>query len=395
MQCRSCHSNRISPILSLGDQYLSEFNVKGDPKPESHPLNLVLCEECTLLQLRDTVPSSSLYTDNYGYYSGISNTIKADLKNITESVMSKTSLTPNDVVVDIGSNDGTLLKDYPNQLLRIGFDLVGKFEEFYKNEQNLLFANYPFSKDIYYQIVDRPAKIITAVSMFYDLEDPNQFIEDIKDCLAEDGVLVVQQNYVVGMIQQHAFDNIVHEHLEYYSLKSMEHLLSRHGLEVFDVETSDVNGGSFRLYIKHMSRLRKMRQIEQKMRLGNKGQYLVFGMKVQQIAKKLNKFIKEEVSKGKTIYVYGASTRGNTLLQAAGLDNKLITAAVERNPVKFGKQIASLEIPIISEEQAEKDKFDYALFLPWFFKAELVERYKHLHDKGVKFIFPLPDVEVL
>lgn len=394
MRCRSCLSDKITDVLDLGDQYLSEFNTKGDPKPESHPLHLVMCEECSLVQLDKTVPFSKLYGDGYGYYSNISNTIRQDLHSVVDQALKRKELQIGDVVVDIGSNDGTLLKNYPDKVVRIGFDPVSKFGEFYKG-QNLLFANHYFESLIYYHIVDKPAKIITCVSMFYDLDDPNAFVKSLRECLAEDGLLVIQQNYVAGMLQQHAFDNIVHEHLEYYSLKSMEHLLLRHGLEVVDVETSDVNGGSFRLYVRHMSRLRKMRLLEQKMRLTQKGTYLIFGMKVKQIATKLNKFIKEEVAKGKTVYVYGASTRGNTLLQACGLDNKLIKAAVERNPVKFGKQIASLEIPIISEEQAEKDKFDYALFLPWFFKTEFLERYKHLRGKGVKFIFPLPEVEVI
>ena len=395
MNCRSCKSTKFTDVLNLGDQYLSDFNNKGDKKPEFHPLEVVMCNDCSLVQLKHTTPSNLLYNNHYGYYSGVSNTLKADLKDIVQNALAKGNLNPNDVVVDIGSNDGTLLKNYPNKLVRIGFDPVEKFGEFYKNEQNLLFANYFFDKDIYYQIVDRPAKVITAISMFYDLDDPNKFVRNLRDCLDEEGIIIIQQNYVGGMIKQNAFDNIVHEHLEYYSLASMEKLLSRHGLEVFDVDVNDINGGSFRTYIRHMNRVRLMRALEQKMRLTNKWTYMLFGMRVKQIAKKLHTFVKKEVDNGKKVYVYGASTRGNTLLQVCGLDNKLITAAVERNPVKFGKQIASLEIPIISEEQARKEKPDYFLVLPWFNAKEIIKREEEFVKSGGSLIFPLPDFYVV
>lgn len=393
MICRSCKSTKFSKVLDLGNQYLSDFNKKGDKKPPLRPLGVIICESCNLVQLDYTTPSELLYNDHYGYYSGISNTLKADLKDIATKGLKY--LNANDVVVDIGSNDGTLLKNYPNGVVRIGFDLVGKFAEFYKNEQNLLFANYPFSKEVYYQIVDRPAKVITAISMFYDLDDPNKFVADLRECLAEDGIIIIQQNYLGGMIKQNAFDNIVHEHLEYYTLASMEKLLSRHGLEVFDVDLNGINGGSFRTYIRHMNRVRQMRIMEQNMGLANKSTYLLFGMRVKNIAHKLYTFVKGEVEKGKKVYVLGASTRGNTLLQVCGLNNKLITAALERNPVKYGKQIASLEIPIVSEEQARKEKPDYFLVLPWFNAKEIIAREKEYVMNGGSLIFPLPEFYVV
>jgi len=394
--CRSCHSTKLTEILSLGDQYLSDFTTKGDPKPESHPLDLIMCSECSLVQLRHTVPTSSLYNDHYGYYSGISNTIKADLKNIVDRALYHMDgkLREGDIVIDIGSNDATLLKNYPEGFIKIGFDPVSKFLKFY-DKKNLYLVNDFFNPKAYLSKIKRKAKIITSVSMFYDLDNPNEFVAGLRECLDEDGLIIIQQNYVGGMIQQHAFDNIVHEHLEYYSLYSMERLLQRHGLEVVDVELNDINGGSFRTYIKHMNRVRQMRVMEQNMRLAKRETYMLYGMKVKQLSNKLHAFVKGEVDNGKKIYVYGASTRGNTLLQAAGLDNTLIKAAVERNPVKFGKQIASLEIPIISEEQARKEKPDYFLVLPWFFSKEIIEREKKFVMDGGSLLFPLPDVYVV
>ena len=394
-KCRSCGSKKLSDIFSLGEQYLSDFVEPTAPKPEKYPLELVLCGDCTLLQLKHTTPSSSLYNDSYGYYSGISNTIREDLEDVVDNAFKRVTLEPDDIVVDIGSNDATLLKKHSPYTIRVGFDLVGKFKKYY-NEEGLKFINKPFSHREFNKLYpNQKAKIITAISMFYDLDDPNKFVEDLAKTLHPEGIIVIQQNYLVGMLQQNAFDNIVHEHLEYYSLTSLTKLLNRHGLDVVEVSVSDINGGSFRVYVKHMDTLKQMRLLESKMKLDNKWTYLSFGMRINQARKHLFNFIEQEVKNGKSVYVYGASTRGNTLMQFAGLNNTLIKYAVERNPDKFGKKIASLDIPIISEEEARKKKPDYFLVLPWFFKPEIVQREKEYMDNGGSLIFPLPDLVVV
>ena len=251
------------------------------------------------------------------------------------------------------------------------------------------------------KVGNRKANIVTAISCFYDMEDPNAFISDVIKILKDDGILVIQQNYLVSMLKQNAYDNIVHEHLEYYSLLSLNNLLKRHGLEVFDVELRDLNGGSFRTYIsfngkrKKTKAVEKMEKYEKKLKLNNKKEYVNFAKRIEKNKKSLYEFIKKEIKKGKTVYLYGASTRGNTLLQYSNLNNKLIKNAVERNPEKWGKIISSVGIPIISEEQARKDKPDYMLILPWFFKKEFVNREKKYLEKGGHFIFPLPKFEVI
>lgn len=233
------------------------------------------------------------------------------------------------------------------------------------------------------------------------MEDPNKFVSDVKKILKENGIFVIQQNYLVGMLKQNAFDNIVHEHLEYYSLLSLNNLLKRHGLEVFDVEMRDLNGGSFRTYIslagkrKISNEVRKMIVSENKLGLNKLKEYRDFANRIKKNKKDLAKFIKEETKKGKLVYLYGASTRGNTMLQYFGLDKNLIKKAVERNPEKWGKIISSVGIPIISEEQARKDKPDYMLVLPWFFKEEFLDRERKYLEKGGHFIFPLPKFEIV
>jgi NDP-4-keto-2,6-dideoxyhexose 3-C-methyltransferase len=230
------------------------------------------------------------------------------------------------------------------------------------------------------------------------LDDPNKFVSDIVRLFADKGVFIVQQNYLAGMLKQNAFDNIVHEHLEFYSLLALENLLGRHGLEVYRVEQNTINGGSFRTYIQYKGvrpveqSVIDMREEEKQLKLDDPQIYADFAVRVKKRAEILHTFIEKKVREGKTIYLYGASTRGNTLLQFAGLDNRLVKAAVERNPEKWGKKIASVGIPIISEEQARKEHPDYMLCLPWFFFfPEMREREDAYIQADGKFILPLPN----
>lgn len=388
--CRSCGSDKLQEILDLGDVYLSDFVDRGE-KIDKYPLDLILCKECTLVQLTHTTPSNKLYNDHYGYRSGINATMREELSNIVKETIKRVDLKKDDVVVDIGANDGTLLSNYTG-VYRVGFEPVPKLSFMCESHAEKVVNDF-FNKKSYGDLPK--AKIITAISMFYDLDDPNTFVSDMVELLAPDGIIVIQQNYLVGMLRRNAFDNIVHEHLEYYTLTSLEKLLNKHGLEVFDVETNETNGGSFRTYVRHMDPVKKMRLAERKMKLDNEWTYYLFALEVKQACKKLHDFIEKESKAGKKTYVYGASTRGNTLLQAAKLTRDLIPFAVERNPEKWNKYIASLGIPIISEEQARVERPEYMLVLPWFFRDEIVKRENKYIEEGGKLIFPLPKFEVV
>lgn len=259
-----------------------------------------------------------------------------------------------------------------------------------------------FNYDSYEKVIgNKKADIVTAISSFYDMEEPNAFVSDVAKILDEKGVFVIQQNYLVKMLTQNAFDNIVHEHLEYYSLLSLQNLLKRHSLEVFDLELRELNGGSFRTYIgfegKRPISIKVYEQMELEKLIGlqRKKIYTDFAKRIRQNKKEVYAFIKKQVEEGRKIYVYGASTRGNSLLQYFDLDNKLIEKAVERNPEKWGAKIASVGIPIISEEQARAEKPDYMLVLPWFFKEEFLKREKVYLKSGGHFIFPLPKIEII
>lgn len=400
-KCRACNSTKLKNVLSLGTQYLSDFTL-SNKKPEKYPLNLILCGNCSLLQLKHNVPQSSLYTERYGYKSGINNTMRKELKEIVDKTLNKLKIKiEKNVVVDIGANDGTLLSFYPNRVVKVGIEPIKKFAKECKLKADTVISDFFNYRAYVKKMKTKKAHIITAISCFYDMEEPNVFLSDVGKILHKDGILVIQQNYLIGMLNQNAFDNIVHEHLEYYSLLSLENLLRKHNLEVFDVEESGINGGSFRTYISNIGKKKitksviDMRVKEGKMNLKNKKIYMNFAHRVKNNKNELYKYILKLAKNDKKIFVYGASTRGNTLLQYYGLGNRLIKAAVERNSEKWGKKIASVGIPIISEEQARKKKPDYMLVLPWFFKEEFLKREKDYLRSGGHFIFPLPELEVI
>lgn len=399
--CRSCGSKKLNKILSLGEQYLSDF-VKGDRKPSKFPLELIICNECSLVQLHHTVSQSMLYTKRYGYKSGMNNTMQKELKKIVDKSMEKALKGKEKIIaVDIGANDGTLLSNYPKSIFRVGIEPIKKFAKECRENADIVINDFFNIASYKKKVGNKKAKIITVISCFYDMEDPNEFLSGVAEILDRKGVLTIQQNYLVGMLEQNAFDNIVHEHLEYYSLYSLEKLLAKHSLEIFDVELSSINGGSFRTYICHteerkqLQSVYKLREKEKKLQLMNKKIYTTFAKNVKENKYKLRSFIKKIIKMKKSVYIYGASTRGNTLIQFYKLDKKLITAAVERNPEKWGKKIASMGIPIISEEQARKEKPDYMLILPWFFKDEFLQREKHYLHKGGHFIIPLPVLQIV
>ncbi len=399
--CRACTSKNLVDIISFGNLYLSDF-VKDNSKPGKYPLSLIMCRNCTLLQLKHTAPQTVLYTEHYGYKSGINQTMQNELKEIVEKTMSKHQNADKKLcVVDIGANDGTLLKFYPKRYERIGVEPVKKNAKECKQHASIVvndFFNYESFKKA---AGSKKADIVSVISCFYDMEEPNTFVSDVKKILEEDGVLVIQQNYLVKMLTQNAFDNIVHEHLEYYSLLSLQNLLARHDLEVFDLELRELNGGSFRTYICYKGKrpisntVLEQIELEKLIGLHRKKIFTDFAKRIRVLKKTIYEFVTAEVKAGKKIYVYGASTRGNTLLQYFDLDNKLIEKAVERNPEKWGTKIASVGIPIISEEQARKEKPDYMLVLPWFFKEEFLKREKEYLKQGGHIIFPLPELKII
>ncbi len=411
--CRICGKGNLSPILSLGDLYVSDFLDKDDEdRAFKAPLELVFCNPqdggCGLLQLAHTVSHEAMYR-NYWYRSGMNQTMTDELHGIAQTVQSLVDLKNDDFVVDIGANDGTLLRGYGVEgLNRIGYEPANNLEQYNSVGTTKIFKDFFNATAWEKEFPGIKAKAITAIAMFYDLEDPNVFVADVASILDNDGVFVIQQSYLPSMLQTNEIGNICHEHLEYHSLFSMENLLKRHNLEIFDVELNDINGGSFRTYIKHVNggsgihvatkakeRVSALRASEEKLGLNTLVPYQAFVKRIDDIRAACRVFMKEERAKGKIIYGYGASTKGNTLLQYFGIGPDFITAIAERNPEKWGKKTVGTMIPIVSEEESRLAKPDYFFILPWHFLEEFRAREGDFLARGGKFIVPMPEFKII
>jgi len=400
-RCRAC-GGELTKIFSLGKQYISNFIKSEKEQGKKIPLNLVLCKKCNLLQLEHNAPSELMWNDSYGYRSGISSTIKEDLKDIINRVKCLKEIEKEDIVIDIGANDGSLLENYEKGIL-VGFEPSKNVAKIAKEKGFKIIDNFFNAKDFKKQF-DKKAKVITAISMFYDLENPNKFLKDIVSCLDKKGLFVIQQNYLGSMLEQNAFDNILHEHREYYSFASLKYLLKKYGLEIFDVELNNINGGSIRTYIRFKEntdlkgfrgareRISQVELREKNLKLGTKKPYLEFASRIEKIKKELMDFLKQEKAKGKKICVYGASTRGNVSLQYFLLDSSLIDFIADKNSDKWGKKTIGSMIKIISPEEMRKRKVDYVLVNTWHFLDEII---KQENDFKGKFIVALPEFKIM
>jgi len=399
--CRVDNGN-LTPLLDLGEQYLSDFR-EDDSLPPKYPLEVMMCEDCKLVQLGDTTPSGEMYHERYGFKSGVNEAIRNNLAEIVDECL---TLKPKARAwLDIASNDGTLLSNVPENIYRVGIDPITKYckeaEAHADRIVNEFFSPQYFEKRLNEDTVHQVFDVITSISMFYDLDDPNKFVSGVKQVLAKGGIWSIQQNYLLTTMELNAVDNVCHEHLEYYSLYALEKLLDRHGLEVFDCSTNLINGGSIRTLVARKGErpiqdsVERQRTKELDFGINDPAKYEEFAKNVQERLKKLADFVMSEAVNGKVTYIYGASTRGGTIWQGAGLGVKHLPKAVERNPEKVGKMISSIQVPIISEEQARQEHPDYMLISPWFFGDVFVERERKYLEAGGKFIFPLPNVELV
>ncbi len=403
--CRLCQGSKLRGVLDLGEQVLaSSFpHSKIEPVP-SAPLELVLCTDCGLVQLRHTVLPDAMYTQDYGYRSGINTTMCAHLAGISAWIESLVKFAPGDMVLDIGCNDGTLLYSYRAPGLRLlGIDpIAGKFTSSYA-ERISAYPGY-FTADNYGKLIQdgQKPKVITSIAMFYDLERPNDFVADIAKVLDPDGIWVLEQSYLPSMLEKNSFDTVCHEHLEYYCLRQIEWMANSNGLRVFDVALNDANGGSFRLAICHQqasfkdntTSLDALRASEAK-QFETNAVFDAFNVRIRSLREETRNCLRQLKASGKTIHLYGASTKGNTLLQYYGIDHSLIDCAAERNPEKLGRFTPLTLIPIVSEEESRRLRPDVYFALPWHFRNEFISREAEFLAQGGKMIFPLPELMVV
>jgi C-methyltransferase C-terminal domain/Putative zinc binding domain/Methyltransferase domain len=404
-KCRIADSSHLVSVLNLGHQALTGvFPRTAAEKVTVGPLELVWCPDSGLLQLRHSYEPSEMYGENYGYRSGLNQSM---VSHLTEKVAYLERLIQpqsGDVVVDIGSNDCTTLKAYKTAgLRRIGIDPTGKkFLEYYPSDITLV-PDF-FSAAAFQSVEKKRARLVTSIAMFYDLEAPIEFARQIEMILADDGVWHFEQSYMPSMLRLNSYDTICHEHLEYYSLAAVKKILDAADLRVVDVIMNSVNGGSFAVTAaKASNRSVKTNQpvidwlLEQEERMGlnTPAPYREFEERVFRHRDDLTRLIRTLNADGKKVLGYGASTKGNVVLQFCGLTIKDIPAIAEVNPEKFGCVTPGTHIPIISEAEAKAMNPDYFLVLPWHFKDGILRREKEYLANGGRFIFPFPEIEIV
>ena len=403
-KCRISGSKNLITVLSLGEQYLTGvFPKTQSDEITKGPLDLVWCPDSGLLQMKQTYSLDEMYGDNYGYRSGLNSSMVSHLTNKIHALERLVALNKNDLVIDIGSNDATALKAYTGKHRKVGIDPTGlKFKEYYTKDISLIpdfFSAEAFAKEF----SGVHAKIITSIAMFYDLENPVSFVTDIEKCLDDNGIWHFEQSYMPSMLRTNSYDTICHEHLEFYSFKVVKNLLENCGMRVVDVQMNAINGGSFAVTAckKNASLLSNtpiinwMLKQEDDMGLDTPKPYRDFEERVFKHRKNLTELIETLVADGKKIIGYGASTKGNVLLQFCNFTAEQIPFIAEVNPDKFGSFTPGTHIPIISEDEAKAMNPDYFLVLPWHFKHTILEREKEYLAKGGKFIFPLPEIEIV
>ncbi len=403
-RCRVGGTSHLVSVLNLGMQALTGVFPGSAAEPVgAGPLELVWAPDSGLLQLRHSFQPSEMYGENYGYRSGLNASMVDHLTNKVRQLERLVGPRPGDTVLDIGSNDATLLKAYAvDGLQRVGVDPTGaKFASYYPPDVKLV-PDF-FSAAAYRSAASGPARIITSIAMFYDLEQPIEFAREVASVLADDGIWHFEQSYMPSMLRLNSYDTICHEHLEYYSLGVVRRILAAAGLELVDVAMNNVNGGSFAVTAaKPANRnLRRNQAVidwmlgqEDRMGLGTPRPFREFEERAYRHREDLTRLIRSLVADGKKVLGYGASTKGNVVLQFCGLGPADIPAIADVNPDKFGHVTPGTHIPIISEAQAKSMSPDYFLVLPWHFKDGIMRREKDYLAAGGKFIFPFPEIEI-
>jgi hypothetical protein len=402
--CRVCKSEKLETVLDFGEvPFTGVFPSTITESVPSGALCLVLCTECGLVQLSSSFPPAEMYGDNYGYRSGLNLSMVKHLQRIVRGLEQRIDLKEGDVVLDIGSNDGSLLSSYSSDQIRlIGIDpTIEKFRQYYSKKMEPV-ADF-FSARTYKTVSSSKAKIVTSIAMFYDLEDPVDFANNVSEILDDEGIWFLEQSYMPWMLKSGAYDTICHEHLEYYSLSSLKAIFDRSGFVIIDAATNSVNGGSIALTVMKKENpsavtspiVSWLLESEKRAKIDQLSTWNDFAKRVRQQQIDLLELLNRIKDSGATVLALGASTKGNVLIQTTGITDELISKVGDVNQYKHGRFLPGSNIPIVSEEEVLIENPNYLLVLPWHFRETFVNGLDGYLSGGGKFIFPLPDIEIV
>ena len=405
-QCRLCRDSRLAEVLDFGvTAFTGVFPASVDEHVDEGALRLVVCESCGLAQLADSFPADVLYGDNYGYRSGLNASMLQHLRRTAGRLERLADLSPGNVVLDIGANDGSLLRSYETPgLLKIGIDpTIAKFIDFYADDVDTTCVPDFFSAANFDAVSEARAAVVTSIAMFYDLEEPVGFARDIRHCLAPEGLWHFEQSYMPWMLRSGAYDTICHEHLEYYSLTTIKRILDEAGMRIIDVATNAVNGGSIAVTAARDDSSWETVSIipdwlleeERRSGVSDVATWHAFADVVRQRQNDLLALLVALRDSGKKVMGLGASTKGNVLLQTTGITPDLVSVIGDVNPYKFGRYMPGTGIPIVSEADVLAMEPDYLLVLPWHFRETFMVTLEPFLSRGGRLIFPLPDIEIV
>jgi len=404
INCRNCKTKKVKKVFDLGKLYFTgKFPPSINSKLGKGELGLSFCDNCKLVQLNKSYDSKYLFSKDYGYKTGINSTMTNHMKDVQSFILKKIKLKDQDYILDIASNDGTLLNLFPTYCNKVGIDpILQRYKKEYKNVKYKI-SDFFSSKILKKNKINKKFRIVTALSVFYDLDDPNIFLNDIEKILEDDGICLIENADLYSIIKLNMFDTICHEHVAYYSTKIMIQMANKNNLRIFDLKKNSINGGSLQYYIckkksKFLNNEKVIKNIlerEKNLGLSNIITIKKFYSRISKLKLNTMKLLKKISQQNKKILGYGASTKGNVLLQYYDIDKNNIEYIADRNPYKFGKYTPGTKIKIISEKQARKIKPDYFFVLPWHFKKEILMRESKIRKQGTKMIFPLPNLKII
>jgi hypothetical protein len=401
--CRVCGQQNVEVVLDLGAQPHCNSLLRPEALTERepiYPLRLGFCHDCTTVQIDHTVPKETMFSD-YLYVSGTTRTLREHFRHSAERLVRRLGLGDGDLVVDIGSNDGTWLKYFRDLGLEVlGVEPARNLATVAESEGITTLDRF-FAADVARDIIAQRSapKLVTAAGVFFHLEELHSATEGVAEFCRRGAVFCVQAIYLAEMLRRHEFDNIYHEHLTYWTLTSIERLFKRHGLEVFAADVLPIHGGSLELLVAERGTravedsVAHLRERERTEGLGDPATYRAFAQSVFSIRERLLEILRDQAAAGKTVYAFGAPAKGATLLNSFHISTDLVQCAVEKNPLKVGRYIPGARIPIVEEGSVPEP--DAYLVLPWNFLDEFLERKRDYIMSGGTFIVPIPEPIVI
>ena len=402
MICKNCNQKRLKKVITIGKQPVSSvFLSKKINNLKKYSLDLYECQNCKLIQLSKVAPANEMYGLSYGYWTSLSDLMINHMRKKIKRIKKFNLIKNNSFILDIGSSDATFLnlfKNYKKNLDLFAIDpSAEKFKKSFQDKKINLIVDY-FTKERIYNYLNSEEKVkkkfslITSFAMFYDINDPNSFCKDINKLLEKDGLWIVEFSYFPLLLKNLTYDQINHEHVTYYTLTTFQKIIDKHGLKVIDISFNEINGGSAEVIVsKKGSRYKvnklKISKVLEEEKLINESSYKKFNDRIDNVKKVVQFFLKKNTKK---IVGYGASTKGNIILNHCKINSRDIKYICDGNSQKLGQYTPGSNIEIISKEKMRKMKIDYLFVLIWSFRSEVIKQEKKFIRSGGKLIFPLP-----